>query len=425
VAPPQSMSSDRRRHRTKDDILDWFTVSYRAIYLTVGGIALAVSLAAYYYYNQVLQPETPANARPAVTTTTARFRSIDGTVRVKPVGTFEWLPADARMVLRRGDLVRTGDGSAAEIDFFDGTVVHVRPDSLITIEETSEDPSTKRRRVAWHISSGEVNFQTARKNVPGSATEVSTPTLRTTAGELTDGGIRVAESGDSDVRVYRGTTEVVTKSGERVALASSEALKVDAVGRPGSKQPLPSIPALLAPSHQAEITYPDPTRASTLLVWRAVQGAAGYHVMLDYSAYFNRPLVDSKHTDTSVEVRGLDPGKYYWRVAAVDKEGVEGAFSDFARFTVSRRGGAGTGGGPPPPLSIESLEVRGNILQVKGRTEPGASVTVNSQRVDVATDGSFNEYILLDKPGKQTVAIRAIGLQGGTAEDRRSVVVTY
>ena len=37
----------------------------------------------------------------------------------------------------------------AEITFFDGTVVHVRPDSLITIEDTSEDFATKRRRVAW------------------------------------------------------------------------------------------------------------------------------------------------------------------------------------------------------------------------------------------------------------------------------------
>jgi hypothetical protein len=419
------MASDRRPPRVKDDIIDWFTISYKSIYLTVGVVTLVVVGIAYYFYGRVGVTTAPAANVPPPTVTSARFRSIDGTVRVKPVGTFEWLPADGRTVLRRGDLVRTGDGAAAEIQFFDGTTVHVRPDSLITIEETTEDPSTKRRRVAWHISSGEVNFQTARRNVPGSATEVSTPTVRTTTGELTDGGIRVAESGDSDLRIYRGSTEVTTKTGEKVALGASEALKVDASGRAGPKQALPSIPALLAPSHQAEISYPDPTRASTLLVWRPVGGAAGYHVMLDYSAYFNRPLVDSKHTETSVEVRGLDPGKYYWRVAAVDKEGLEGAFSDFARFTVSHRGAGGTGSGPPPPLSIEAIEVRANILQVKGRTEPGASLTVNGQRVDVATDGTFNEYILLDKPGRQTVVTRATGLQGGVAEDRRPVVVTY
>jgi hypothetical protein len=67
--------------------------------------------------------------------------------------------------------------------------------------------------------------------------------------------------------------------------------------------------------------------------------------------------------------------------------------------------------------------VRTNILQVKGRTEPGASVTVNGQPVDVQEDGTFNEYITLDKPGRQVVTIRSTGLSGGVREEKRSVVV--
>ena len=70
-------------------------------------------------------------------------------------------------------------------------------------------------------------------------------------------------------------------------------------------------------------------------------GAVAYHVMLDYSAYFNRPLVDRTGVaESQVQLRSLDTGKYYWRVAAVDKDGQEGAFSDFARFTVGRPSGA-------------------------------------------------------------------------------------
>jgi hypothetical protein len=199
---------------------------------------------------------------------------------------------------------------------------------------------------------------------------------------------------------------------------------VDAAGKAAPKQVLPAVPTLLAPQHQTEITYPDPTRATTLLIWKAVPAAASYHVMLDYSAYFNRPIVDRGGiSDSSVQLRGLDTGKYYWRVAAVDKSGVEGAFSEFARFTVVRRGGPGASGGPPPPLVIQELELRTNILQVKGRTEPGATVTVNGQRVDVQGDGSFNEFITLDKPGRQFVVVRAIGLAGGVNEQRRPVVV--
>jgi hypothetical protein len=182
------------------------------------------------------------------------------------------------------------------------------------------------------------------------------------------------------------------------------------------------VPTLLAPPHQAEITYPDPSRAITMLAWNPVPSAAAYHVMLDYSAYFNRPIVDSRFSGSSVQLR-LDTGKYYWRVAAVDKNGIEGAFSEFARFAVVRRGGGGATGGPPPPLVLQELELRTNILQVKGRTEPGATVTVNGQRVDVQVDGTFNEFITLDKPGRQFVVVRATGLAGGVNEQRRPVVV--
>jgi hypothetical protein len=74
---------------------------------------------------------------------------------------------------------------------------------------------------------------------------------------------------------------------------------------------------------------------------------------------------------------------------------------------------------------IESLDVRTNILQIKGRTEPGATVTVNDQRVDVQGDGSFNEFIQLDKGGRQIVVIRSTGINGGVNEQKRPIVVTF
>jgi hypothetical protein len=112
-------------------------------------------------------------------------------------------------------------------------------------------------------------------------------------------------------------------------------------------------------------------------------------------------------------------------VAALDKDGVEGGFSAFARFTVVRKEGAGGGGGTPPPLVIEALDVRANILQIKGRTEPGATVLVNDQRVDVQGDGSFNEFIQLEKGGRQIVVIRSTGINGGVNEQKRPIVVTF
>src|SRR4029079_2784507 len=153
--------------------------------------------------------------------------------------------------------------------------------------------------------SGEVNFQTVRKNVPDSATEISTPTVRTTASELTEGGIRVAQSGESDLRVNRGSLNAETKAGEKIQVGTSEAVKVDAGGKAGPKVALPPVPGLVAPPHEAEISYPNPAVATTLLAWKAVTGAASYHFQIDYSAYFNRPILDRVGIkDSSVELRG-------------------------------------------------------------------------------------------------------------------------
>lgn len=418
------MPAGRKGKQAEDELFDWFTITYRSIYTVVGAIVLLGGGFGVYWW-LTHQPPPVIVETPSPTATSARFTTIEGSVKVKPVQQFDWFSADRSMVLRKGDLVRTGSGSAAEIQFFDGTVVHVRPDSLITIEETTEDPSSKARKVAWFISSGGATFQTARKNVPGSSTEVATPTVRGSVGEMSKAEVNVAEAGDSDFRLFQGSGQVTTKSGQTLALGNNEAVKVDASGKAAAKVTLPGVPVLLAPSHQAEITYPNAAQATTLLVWKGVTDATAYHVMLDYSAYFNRPLVDRKGIrDSSVELRGLDVGKYYWRVAAIDRNGEEGSFSDFARFTVASAGGSGTGEGPPPPLILQSLEVRQNILQVKGKTEPGASLTVNGQRLDVEVDGSFNDFITLE-PGKQVVVVRATGLNGGVREVKRPVVVGF
>ncbi len=413
-----------RKPRQPEDEFDWFTVTYKSIYTAVGVVVVLAGAAYYYFFLQgqnVTPP--PPTMEAAVTVTTARFTTIEGTVKVKRVGTMEWVMADPSMALKKSDLVRTNPSSAAEVTFFDGTVVHVRPDSLITIEETSEDPRSKKRRVAWHISSGEVNFKTVRPNVPGSQTEISTPTVRTTTADSAAGDIRVqADSGETEVKVSQGSTQIVTKTGEVRELSQGKGIRVDTAGKAGPDLVLPGVPTLVAPPHQSEVSYPDPARATTHLHWNAVPDAVAYHLMLDYSAYFNKPIFD-RSIKSSSQPFNFDVGKYYWRVAAVNKDGIEGPFSEFFRFAVTRPAGAAAGAGPPPPLVVDALDVRTNILQIKGRAEPGATVTVNAQRVDVMADGSFNEFITLEKPGRQVVLIRATSINGGVRELRRSVVV--
>jgi hypothetical protein len=415
-------------HKSKkpEDELDWFTVSYRTIYAAVALVLVAVGLGAGYYWRNQQQPvQPPPQTTPAMTT--AQFTAIAGTVKWRRASTFDWVAADKSTALRKGDQVQTLPNSTAEITFFDGTVIHVRSESLIQIEESAQEAGGA-RRVKTKISSGEVNFTTAKQNVPGSQTEFSTATFRANAGSDTQGSVSTDEkSGQGEVKIFRGVGTVNTKDGQTVSVAQNTALPVSAEGKAGPAIKLPDSPALQAPPHQAEISYPDPAHATTLLAWKPVPGAASYHVVLDTTAIFNKPIVDTRDPRVAqVEVRGLEIGKYYWRVAAIDREAHEGAFSDFARFTVTKPAGPVAGTAlPPAKLTIDALDVNGNILNAKGGTEPGATVTINGQRVDVDASGRFNEYIQLDQTGKQIIVVRAVNINGGAAEQRRTVVVGY
>jgi FecR protein/Glucodextranase, domain B len=405
----------QKEKHSKVDLVEWFTVSYRTLYI-VAGVALAVGAAGAFWYYYRHGATTPIVAETASTATAAKFVTIEGSVQMKSAGSLRWESANKTMPLNKADLVRTGSGSSAEIKFFNDAVFRVRPDSVFIIEETSEDPSSKQRRAAVKIQSGEVNFQVPERDVRGSATTISTPTVKTTAADEAEGNVNVAGGGATSFRVFRGRIDGQTTGGDRVALAANEGLRVDAQGRAGPKVTLPGVPVLTAPPPQADIAYPSPAEATTLLAWKAVPGAVAYHVLVDMTGTFNRPVVDRKEWKAlSMELRGLDVGSHFWQVAAIDKDGTRGSFSLPSRFVVSQ------GGSAPPALTLEPLAPRGNTVQVKGRTEAGAAVSVNGEKVDVRPDGSFNEFLTLAS-GRQEVVVRATGANGGIAELRRPVV---
>jgi hypothetical protein len=411
------MASDEKQPpRSSGDRIEWFTVRYRTLALAGGAILLVAALGWVFFFRRTPPPPPPATE----VETGARFERIDGSVQVKRAGTLEWITATHAVVLRQNDLVRTGSGATAEILFADGTAFNVRPDSLITIEESSQNPVSRQQRVALSIQSGEANFQTAARNVPGSTT-ISTPTVRTTADRDTAGNIQVAESGATGLRIFRGQGEAQTRTGQRIPLASNEGVRVDAGGAAGEKTTLPVVPQLTAPSNGTDIAYPDLAQGTTLLLWNAVPGASAYRVLVDFSPSFARPLFDRRtERPTQMELRALEAGSYYWKVAAIGADGIEGGFSDLWRFTLAK---AAASAAPPPPLAFEGAELKGNVLHVHGRTEPGANLSLNGVRLEVQADGSFNEFLTFADGAGATVVLKATGVRGGTAEQRRRVTV--
>jgi hypothetical protein len=375
----------------------------------VGLVIALAAVAAYFLF--FVEPPPPSGK-----TAVARLTMVEGSVRVKAVGRSEWAKGRPFQGLMTGDIVQTDPTAGAEITFFTGNVVRVRPDSVVLISQ-GEAPVAE-EAMSWRIESGQVNFDLRTE------ADIVTANARTRAAANSTGNINVTDEGETGVKIFRGSAQVTTTHGDTVSLNDNQAVVVDARGKAGSRIELPPTPRPLAPPGSAELPYVPPPRATAKLQWEAVHGAQTYRVAMDYnvrqaelllSAALDLPGIAA----TTRELPGLDPGRYFWRVAGVSKEGLEGDFSRVSLFSVVK---------PPPPepsptgapsLTVDAVVAQEGIVQVKGRTDPGASVTVDGHAVKVLPDGSFSEFVRTTEKG--FVLVRTTSTNGQFTEQKRPV----
>jgi hypothetical protein len=377
------------------------------------GIALG-SIVAYWYF--FVRQHVPKPGEQV-----ARITAVAGTVRVKPNEQEIWDDATLSDLLHVGDVVQTEPVSAAEISFNAGSTVRVRPDSIVYLGGSAELSTA-----AWRVESGRVNF-----SVGDQVTQIVTPTVTTTAQRNARGNIDVGTDGETGVKVFAGQAEVQTQQGQLITLGENQALQVDAQGLAGEAQDLPPPPKLLSPEVKAILPFASPPEASAELTWEAVVRGDTYHVALDYNVVqanllLSATLDEPGIRDTRHELQGLDPGRYFWRVAAVNAAGLEGAFSRVSFFSVENL--------PEPEpdvvdeepdlglptLSLAAIEdVGAGVLHVHGRAQPGSTVTVDGHEITVRSDGSFSEYVR--RTGETEVVVQATGPDGQSTEQARPV----
>ncbi|MCU0241472.1 MAG: hypothetical protein MUF51_03510, partial [Vicinamibacteria bacterium] len=352
---------------------------------------------------------------PSPAATVARFTAVTGSVQLKPWGQIEWIAARLAMLLSQGDLVRAHADSSAQITFLDETIVVVHPGGLVAIEEATADPGSTERRAGLSVKSGPVDFSTGSKV---GNTRLSSPTVTLTHTEPTSGSLTVESNGASTVRLLRGRTSLSTRSGQSVTLEPNEAVKIDAAGQAGKKIVLPPAPTPLAPAQNGTVRRTTAQNA-VLFTWEPVPQVKTYRLAIDKNAEFAKPSVYQVEGHPRAEIQGLAAGEYCWRIASFSDAGVEGAFTPPWCFTMI----VDPAPAPLPDLEIGLFELRANILHIKGRTEPNAVVMVYNQRIDARDDGSFDEYIALEKSGQQLVTIEVKTKSGGLRREVRSIVV--
>jgi hypothetical protein len=347
-----------------------------------------------------------------VTDSSARFLNLDGVVKVRKAGTYEWINATMGMMLSRDDTIRTVGNSQARVSLFDGTEYLVKPDSILVIEEASEDPETKAKVVAVKLTAGQVNLKTPGGNAEGSRSDLATPTTEATFDRETSADVSFdSATGVSGFTVFSGRT-ALTAGNSTVTLGSAQAVDVRPDKTFTDIIELPGVPVLVSPANLSVV----PVTPTTEFRWREVEGARKYHVVLDRSPYFPDPILESTVPNLSILHRGLPAGTYYWQVTAIDAENRRGAPSQFGKFTMTSRAVAADSA--PPDLTVFKPTVSlDGLVTVTGRTVVGAFVTVDrglgDDRVQVKGDGSFTYYFQVRETGRHPVVVKARKRDGG------------
>ncbi len=351
------------------------------------------------------------------------LQAVDGDVRVKKAGQFSWEAAKAGDILQVGDQVKTSSRGSARLLYFDGTATSIEPGSLLEIRDLYEDPVTKVRRVKEKLTWGEVQASTQKRNVSGSYHEVATEKVAARADE--PGEFRVSfdqQRQTSIVDVFDGRIEVQT-SGSKATVDAGERIQAKADGSLSVKQDLPGVPRLLTPSDQRVFVFDDPAKESLTLSWEPVAGAGLYQLMISDRQLFAEPLYDAQRSDDKATIEGIPPGSYHWKVAAITEGGVRGPFSEPRGFRVSEQRILDRTDNDPPRLEITEFVAVGQMVVINGETEPGATLWVDNNKIDVYRDGGFNAVVRLQREGLNEVVLVAQDNAGNETKATRTAFV--
>ena len=404
----------------------WTTVTYRTVILLVVAIIVAI-LAIVYAVNpgafaslrkKFSEAISGGDTTPlAPVMSQARFVNIAGEVQVKKVNSVKWVAADTGTTLNKGDLIQTGSEGVARITFPDGSVYTVKADTLITVEENSmtQDRST---RVGVHITSGKVDLATSTFEGPNSAAELSFENARASVQENSRVAVRSDPgSKQNEITVAQGAAKV-DRNGEHVELVRFDRMTF-ATGGEVTRSRVLAPPELTQPVHLQPITIAVLKRTPVHFEWKPVTGAVGYELSVSTSSMFSNVVVDKHITSTSTEVSGLDAGDYFWAVRAIDAQKQVSEPSETFKFSIFAQSTSSS-----MLLEISVPQVHGNLVEIVGRTEPGATILIGGQPVgNIQPDGTFRHFTAPLSKGSHEIVIMGQNRRGGMAIKRVRIVI--
>lgn len=420
---PADQAARPKIHRVE---VEWHAVTYKTVIL-YGVLILAIVTAGtfivfpstYSAISRRISSATNGDAEGGPSAQTqAKFVNLDGKVQVKKVNSVQWVEADYRMALDKGDLVQTGSDGYARVTFADGTFYTIKPGTLITVEENmmgSNHPTS----VAVRINTGAVDLTTPVWSSPGSKAAVSVEDAKAELRPNSRAAVKNdKDTKESEILVSSGSAEV-QRGNEKVEVAQYQKVNLPS-GGPITKTEVLAPPDLMEPLNLAPIISENPRSAIVHFEWKPVQEAVSYSLRISTNAMFTKVVKEvTVVKGTGADLSGLDPGDYFWSVTAISSKKQSSDPSEPFKFTLAAQGKA-----QEMLLEVQETRIQGPRVEIIGRTEPGAALIINGQPVpNIAKDGTFRHFTEALLPGEHTIVIIGQNRRGGTAQKSVSVVI--
>ncbi|UCG37821.1 MAG: FecR domain-containing protein [bacterium] len=345
----------------------------------------------------------------------ASFMHLKGDVEIQVAGSLGWEPAKKGVKLKKGDKVRTRSGSSCVVQFDDGSQLTIKSDSLVHIDELSEDVRTRTKNSAIKLLVSDVEASILRPTARGSRFLIETPGSVAQVRKARM-NIRVDKENQTEYKLISGDVSV-NAGGKDVRLGANEVVRLAREGQVVSRGrllgvPLPQDPPNLDWRVGARKVFP------VAFSWSRVPEAANYHLVVATDRYFTKVVYDSSRIrGGGATVPDMEPGIYYWRVSSVDGRGRESLFSPFSVFRLIQDQ-------TPPffamndPIVLDGAD--GGRIYMAGAVEPGSQLSINGSAVRLGPDGSFRIFRGL---GRDTgsVSIRAVDPAGNVLTQVREL----
>lgn len=390
--------------------LDWWVVQKRQIYIIVGVLIFALlaggaGVYVWKYGNPFAGPKSAADVPEG-----ARFASFEGDVRVIRASTRETLPASSKTQLYPGDTVQTQSDGRARITLADGSSLVIRPNSTVTIRDnTSGEGGQKNVRVK--VDTGQINVRT--ENQPeGTNNVVETSQTQSKLASETASTFNVNPDKTAEIRVQTGQLETTTNTGEKTIIRSNEFVSVNPAGTVGQRERLLDIPIPVGPRNLERVSAGKNGAANVTLRWQRPQSgtAAHYRVEVASSPFFvaaGKVIERDQLASSEFNASDLRPGDYFWHVRATARSGQDSDWSEPLKFTITSQGT----GDRLSFAEVTAEYIGGQIYVIRGRTQPGITVSFMGRETLADSSGTFRLQITAPE-GAGEVTIEAQDQQG-------------